>query len=646
MTDRRVAPYGSWQSPITAETVARGGVRLGQIVLDGEDMYWIEGRPSEGGRNVIVRRSADGYSTDVTPAPMNARTRVHEYGGGAFTVHRATLYFSNFADGRLYRQTPDGAPVPITPDASLFYADLVVDERRQRLVCVREDHTQPGKEAVNTLVAVPLTGEGETLVLISGSDFYSTPRLSPDGSHLSWLSWNHPNMPWDGTELWMAEIAANGDLGPPRLLAGSPTESIFDPKWSPDGRLYFVSDRSGWWNLYRQSGEQTEHLAPMDAEFGAPQWVFALSTYDFVSVDRLVCSVVEQGQTRLVTVEPNSAAVRPIPLAYTEIGADLHVRGDQLIFHAGSPTLPTSLLRLDLSTNAVEVLRESHRLTVDAAYLATPEAIEFPTEGGLAAHAWFYHPTNPDYEAPAGELPPLWVHSHGGPTAAAGAALNLAVQYWTSRGIAVLDVNYGGSTGYGRAYRRRLEGQWGVVDVDDCVNGARYLVQRGMVDGNRLMISGGSAGGYTTLCALTFRDVFKAGASHFGIGDLETFVHDTHKFESRYLDRLVGPFPERQDLYHARSAINFTDRLSCPVILLQGLEDKIVPPNQAEMMVAALLNKGLPVAYVAFEGEQHGFRRAENIARALEAELYFYSRVFRFPLADPIAPVDITNLAS
>jgi dipeptidyl aminopeptidase/acylaminoacyl peptidase len=644
MSDRQVAPYGSWRSPITADMVARGGVRLGQIVLDGDDIYWNEGRPNEGGRNVIVRRTADGNTSDLTPVPMNARTRVHEYGGGAFTVDRGTVYFSNFADGRLYRQEPTAEPVPITPAASLYYADLVADRRRQRLVCVREDHTQPGREAVNTLVAAPQTGDGEATILISGSDFYSTPRLSPDGGRLSWLSWNHPNLPWDGTELWTAEVAANGDLGPPRLVAGGRTESVFDPKWSPDGRLYFVSDRSGWWNLYRQSGERIDHLAPMEAEFGVPQWVFALSTYAFVSADRLLCSIVVQGQTRLVSLELESGASRPIPLAYTEIGADLHVHENQLIFDAGSPTLPTSLLRLDLQTSAIEVLRESRQLSVDATYLAIPEAIEFPTEGGLTAHAWFYFPANPVYVAPAGELPPLLVHSHGGPTSAAGASLSLGIQYWTSRGIAVLDVNYGGSSGYGRAYRRRLEGQWGVVDVDDCVNGARYLVQRGLVDGERLMISGGSAGGYTTLCALTFRDVFKAGASHFGIGDLEAFVDDTHKFESRYLDRLVGPYPERRDLYHERSAINYTDRLSCPVILLQGLEDKIVPPNQAEMMVAALLNKGLPVAYVAFEGEQHGFRKAENIARALEAELYFYARVFRFPLADPIEPVDIANL--
>lgn len=644
MPEQQVAPYGSWKSPITAEMVARGGVRLGQIVLDGDDIYWNEGRPSEGGRNVIVHRTADGQTVDLTPSPLNVRTRVHEYGGGAYAVDQGTLYFSNFTDGRLYCQERDAAPHAMTPAADLRYADLIVDRHRQRLICVREDHRQVGVEAVNTLVAVPVAGAGESTVLVSGSDFYTTPRLSPDGSHLCWLSWNHPNLPWDGADLWLAGVGDDGALGQPLHVAGGPDESIFDPKWSPDGLLYFVSDRTGWWNLYRQVDGRIEHLAAMEAEFGTPSWVFALSTYVFVTADRLICRIVEQGQTRLITVEPSSGTVTPLPFAHTGIGANLHVRGNEIILDAGSPTLPDSILRLDLQTGATEVLRKSRQLTVDPAYLSSPEAIEFPTEEGLTAHAWFYRPTNPQYVAPSGELPPLLVHSHGGPTSAAGAELSLGLQYWTSHGIAVLDVNYGGSAGYGRAYRQRLEGQWGVVDVDDCVNGARYLVERGEVDGNRLMISGGSAGGYTTLCALTFRDVFRAGASHFGIGDLETFVHDTHKFESRYLDRLVGPFPERRDLYYERSAINFTERLSCPVILLQGLEDKIVPPNQAEMMVEALRKKGLPVAYLAFEGEQHGFRKSENIARSLDAELYFYAQVFRFPLGEPIEPVAIENL--
>jgi dipeptidyl aminopeptidase/acylaminoacyl peptidase len=644
MRDKQVAPYGSWRSPISADLVARGGVRLGQIVLDGDDIYWNEGRPSDGGRNVIVHRSPDGRTADCTPAPMNARNRVHEYGGGAFTADQGTVYFSNFADGRLYAQHRDEVPRPLTPEGDLRYADLVVDRHHRRLICVCEDHTRPALEAVNTLVAVGLDGDGAATTLVSGSDFYSTPRLSPDGQHLSWLAWNHPNMPWDGTELWTAAIGPRGGLEPPVLVAGGPSESIFDPKWSPDGLLYFVSDRSGWWNLYRQVGEQTEHIAPMEAEFGTPQWSFALSAYAFITGDRVLCRVVEQGQTRLIALDAAGGTVNSLTLPYTDIGADIHVHKNQAVFEAGSPTLPAAVLRLALETGALEVLRASRSLTVDPGYLAVPEPIEFPTEGGLTAHAWLYRPTNRDYVAPAGELPPLWVHSHGGPTSAAGDSLNLATQFWTSRGVAVLDVNYGGSSGYGRAYRARLEGQWGVVDVDDCVNGTRYLVERGEVDGNRLMISGGSAGGYTTLCALTFRDQFRAGASHFGIGDLETFVHDTHKFESRYLDRLVGPFPERRDLYHERSAINYTDRLSCPVILFQGLEDKIVPPSQAETMVAALRKKGLPVAYLAFEGEQHGFRRAENIARSLEAELYFYSRVFRFPLAEAVAPVTIENL--
>lgn len=644
MVTKHVAPYGAWHSPISAELVASGGVRLGQIALDDEAVYWVEGRPSEGGRNVIVRRRADGQTADLTPTPFNARTRVHEYGGGAFAVDHGVVYFSNFADGRVYRQDGESPPRPITPEGAFRYADLIVDRPRGRLICVREDHRPTDREAINSLVAIDVHGAGEPSLLVDGSDFYSSPRLSPDGTRLCWLSWNHPNLPWDGTDLWSAAIDGRGRLIATDHLAGGAAESVFDPKWSPDGVLHFVSDRTGWWNLYSIVDGRVEPLAPIAAEFGTPQWVFALSTYAFIGGERLVCRIVEQGQSRLVVVDTKDGTVATVDIPYSEIGADVHAQGDHVTFTAGSPTLVERILRLDLATSRLEVLRESRHLTLDPGDLSAPEAISFPTEGGLTAHAWYYRPANKEFTAPAGELPPLLVHSHGGPTGAASAALSLTTQFWTSRGIAVLDVNYGGSSGYGRVYRERLEGQWGVVDVDDCVNGALFLVDQGEVDGDRLLISGGSAGGYTTLCALTFRAAFKAGASHFGIGDLETFVPDTHKFESRYLDRLVGPFPARRDLYYARSAINFTDRLSCPVILLQGLEDKIVPPNQAEMMVEALRKKGLPVAYVAFEGEQHGFRKAENIARALEAELYFYSRVFGFPLADPVAPIEIENL--
>ena len=643
---RQTAPYGSWKSPITSDLIGSSIIAFDHIATDGEDIYWTELRPAEGGRYVAVRRTQDGAVADVTPVPFNVRTLVHEYGGGAFAVAGGTVYFSNFSDQRLYRHSPGARPEGLTPPGRWRYTDAVVDDRRGRMICVREDHTDPSREAENTLVSIDLRHPTEGVVLASGNDFYSNPRLSPDGTRLAWLTWRHPNMPWDGTELWVAEIGEGGPLGRSQRVAGAEAESIFQPEWSPAGVLHFISDRSGWWNLYRWPGGvagEIEPLCGMEAEFGAPQWLFGLSTYAFVSAERIVCTYKRHGTWRLATLDAAGRALQEIDTPYAEI-AEVHAGKGWAVFEAGSPEMPDAIVRLDLRTGRPETLRRASAAAVDAGYLSIPKAIEFPTELGLTAHAFFYEPRNRDFAAPPGEKPPLLVRSHGGPTGAAPATLNLGVQYWTSRGFAVLDVNYGGSTGYGRRFRERLNGQWGVVDVDDCVNGARSLVERGLVDERRLAIRGGSAGGYTTLCAVTFRTVFQAGASHFGIGDLEVFVRDTHKFESRYLDRLVGPFPERRDLYRARSPIHFVDRIACPMILFQGLEDKIVPPNQAEMMVDALRAKGLPVAYVPFEGEQHGFRKAENIKRALEAELYFYSRVFGFPLADPVDPVRIENI--
>ena len=638
-----IAPYGSWKSPITSDLIVAGTIALGQIALDGDDVYWVEQRPTEGGRNVIVRYSADRRTVDVTPAPFNARTRVHEYGGGPFTVSDGTLYFSHFADQRLYRQVGAEAPHPLTPETPLRYADAIVDRRRQRLICIREDHRPTDREAVNTVVSIDLTTGGEGRVLTSGNDFYSSPRLSPDATRLAWLTWNHPNMPWDGTELWAGELSEDGSLGRVEKIAGGETESIFCPQWSPDGALYFVSDRSGWWNLYRWRDGRVEELYPMEAEFGRPQWVFGMSTYAFISARHLVCAYSTKGTWRLARLDTETKKLEEVDTPYTEISS-VQATPTHVVFNGGSSTVPASIVRLDLATNQTTVLRQSSTVAIDPGYLSVPRAIEFPTENGRTAHALFYPPQNREYKAPPDERPPLVVKSHGGPTSAALTSLNLGTQYWTSRGIAVLDVNYGGSSGYGRAYRDRLKGQWGVVDVDDCVSGAQFLVAQGVVDGKRLAITGGSAGGYTTLCALTFRDVFKAGASHCGISDLEALARDTHKFESRYEEGLVGPYPARRELYRARSPVHFTDRLSCPVIFFQGLEDKVVPPNQAEAMVAALRAKGLPVAYVPFAGEQHGFRRAENIKRTLDGELYFYSRVFGFALAEPAEPVEIDNL--
>ena len=643
MTQPQVAPYGSWKSPISANLISTEGRWIIEALADEEDIYWIEMRPTENGRYVIVRRTPDGETTDVTPPTFSARTRAHEYGGAALVVSEGVVYFSNFVDQRIYRQTCESEPQPITPDADLRYADGIVDVKRNRLIYVREDHTDTENEAVNTLVDLPLDGRDSGQILVCDNDFYSSPCLSPDGTRLAWLTWNHPNMPWDGTELWIGEINTDGSLSHTECVAGGIDESIFQPDWSPDGTLYFVSDRTNWWNLYRYQAGTVEPVCEMEAEFGRPQWIFGMSTYRFVSANQIICTYTQDGIWHLVLLDTVTRSLDQIDTPYTSI-TNLQVIPGGVLFNASSATEPASIVRLDLATGQFEVVCRASEIEIDAGYFSTPQAIEFPTEGGLSAHAFFYPPQNCDYTAPTDDLPPLLVISHGGPTSATSTALDLEIQYWTSRGIAVLDVNYGGSSGYGRAYRQRLNGQWGLVDVDDCANGARYLAENGFVDGNRLAIRGGSAGGYTTLSALTFRDVFKAGASYYGISDLETMTRDTHKFESRYLDSLIGPYPEERDRYRERSPIHFTDRLSCPLILFQGLEDKVVPPNQAEMMVEALQAKGLPVAYVPFEGEQHGFRRSENIQRSLEAEFYFYAQVFDFIPADAIKPVMIENL--
>jgi len=637
-----VFPYGSWKSPITAELVGGGEIGLEQIRIDGDGIYWIERRAQEGGRKVIVRRSANEVVTDITPAGFNARTRVHEYGGGDYAVADRTIVFSNFADQRLYVQPIDAQPRPLTPSAARRFADGQFDRRRNLFYSVREDHTGAG-EAVNTVVTLDLDRDDGGTVVLSGNDFYSSPRLSPDASQLGWLSWNHPNMPWDGTELWLGQLNGDGSVRERQRIAGAVNESICQPQWSPDGVLHFVSDRTGWWNLYRWRDNQVEALCPMEAEFGQPQWVFGGSLYGFASTKQIVCSYSKNGNDYLATLDTETKTSREIELPYSAI-SQVRVAADRVVFIGASATEPSAVVVLDLSTKKLEVLRRSRQATVEAGYLSEARAIEFPTEQSRTAHGYFYAPKNCNYAAPANEKPPLLVMSHGGPTSSSSGSLKYSIQYWTSRGIAVLDVNYGGSSGYGRAYRERLNGKWGVVDVDDCVNGARYLAERGEVDGSRLAIRGGSAGGYTTLCALTFRDVFKAGASHYGISDLEALAKDTHKFESRYLDRLIGSYPERRDIYLQRSPINFTDKLNCPMIIFQGLEDKVVPPNQAEKMVAAVRAKNLPVAYITFEGEQHGFRKAENIKRVLEAELYFYSKVFGFELAEPVEQVEIENL--
>ena len=610
--------------------------------MDDGVVYWTELRPGEQGRYTVMRR-AGSQIAEVTPRPFNARTLVHEYGGGAFAVADGTVYFSNFQDQRVYMKAHDAEPKPVTPEAAVRYADGVIDGRRGLMFCVREDHSNPRREAVNALVALSLKGGDTGKVLVSGNDFYSSPRLDAEGKRLAWLTWKHPNMPWDGTELWCGELRADGSVGKSERVAGGPEESVIQPEWSPDGTLHFVSDRSNWWNLYRWRNGRIEPMCEMAAEFAKPHWTFGRSSYAFESSERIVCAYTVQGTWHLAELNTKTLKLEKIESPYTEISYVRAAPG-RAVFVGDSPTLPDRIVQYDFTTRRLEVLHQSWNLPVDSGNLSNPEFIEFPTSNGLTAYGFLYGPKNQAFIAPKTERPPLIVISHGGPTGAASTYLNLGIQFWTSRGFAVLDVNYGGSSGFGREYRQRLYGQWGVVDLDDCVNAAMYLVKRGDVDGNRLIIRGGSAGGYTTLCALTFRNVFKAGASYFGLSDLEAFDTVTHKFESRYNIKLIGPYPERRDLYYERSPAHFADRISCAMILFQGLEDKIVPPSQAELMVKALQAKKLPYAYLPFEGEQHGFRRKENIKRSLEAELYFYSRVFNFQLPDRIEPVKIENL--
>jgi len=642
-----VAPYGAWASPIDAAGVARAGRRLAgpKLAADGA-LWWAEGRPQEGGRTALMRRPGGGEIEEITPAAANVRTRVHEYGGGAWALAAPDLVlFVEFADQRLYRQRLGEEPVALTPEPSspgaLRYADFEITPDGGAVLCVRELHGEG--EAENQIVSLPLDGGAEPTVLAAGRDFYSFPRLSPDGATLAWTCWDHPNMPWDGTELWIAPLR---DPGAARPVAGGPQESVFQPAWDAEGRLHFASDRDGWWNLHRLEGEETVQLTHEQADLGHPQWLFGGSTYALLEDGRVALVRCERATERLGLLDPGAGEVRDLGLPFTSFGfPSLSVRGTQVAFAAATPERETAVVVFDLADESTETVREASEAPLDPAYVSVPRPIEFPTGNGVeTAHAFYYPPANPDFEAPAGERPPLVVEIHGGPTSHATPALSREFLYWTSRGFGVVDVNYRGSSGYGRAYRNRLRGEWGVYDTEDCIAAARHLAAEGDVDGARLTIRGGSAGGYTTLCALVFHEEFAAGASYYGVADAETLARDTHKFEARYLDSLIGPYPERADLYRERSPIHFVQRLRSPVILLQGLEDEIVPPNQAETMAAALRANGVPYAYLAFAGEQHGFRRAETNIRCLEAELFFYGRILGFEPAGEPEPVEIVGL--
>jgi dipeptidyl aminopeptidase/acylaminoacyl peptidase len=635
-------------------------VSLATPLADADAVFWTEMRPAEGGRQVVVRRGTGptAREEDVFGADFHARSLVHEYGGLPYAVRGGTVFFVNYVDQRIYRVDPGAAPVPLTPapraERSVRYAAPVVTADGRALYAVRERHAEPDVPAdvVNDIVVVATDGSATPRVVAEGHDFFSHVTLSPDDGRVAWTCWDHPNMPWDGTELWEGQRTTDGLVHHPRRVAGGPGESVTQPAYSPRGVLHYVSDRSGWWNIYAVDGPDAggQPVAPMEVDLGTPDWVFGMSSYAFCSDGAVVAAWSERGLDRLGVLRPGSSVFEEIPTGYTSFGFLHPDRGGRSVLAtAGGPTEPTSVVRITPPSEgtpgnaSLEVLRRSRSSAVEASHLSVPEPIEFPTEGGLTAHALYYPPHNPDWAAPPGELPPLIVASHGGPTSAATAVLNYAVQFWTSRGIGVVDVNYGGSTGYGRSYRRRLNGNWGVVDLDDCVNAALFLAESGRADRSRLLIHGGSAGGYTTLCAITFRDDFAAGASYFGVADAGALARETHKFEARYLDTMIGPWPEAAETYRQRSPLFHTEQIRTPVILFQGLEDKVVPPDQAETMVASLRERGVPFAYIAFEGEQHGFRRAENVRRTTEAELYFYGRVLGFTPADRLEPVTIEN---
>ncbi|WP_407541043.1 prolyl oligopeptidase family serine peptidase [Deinococcus radiomollis] len=645
-TDSSALHYGSWPSPVMAEAITAGTVGLSGVTVDGQDVYWVESRPQEEGRSVLVRLLEGGRTEDVTPPPFNVRTRVHEYGGRCHTVLDGTVYFSHFLDDRLYRQSSGEVPVSITPALNVRYADPDADTARGRLILVREDHRTEGQEARNELVAITVEGRNDEggRVLATGADFYAAPRLSPDGRQLAWTEWDHPNMPWDTTRLMLADVDDDGGLLNARVVAGGVQESVVEPRWSPDGLLHFVSDRSGWWNLCRLNGE-TEAIWPMEAEFSVPQWEFGASRYAFLEGGEIVCAYDRAGETHLAVLKrgPASWTLTPLDVPFRFV-ADLQSRGSEVLIIGGAPDRQLCVARVS-SRGAVEVVSESGTWTLEAASVSLPEALEFPTGDGLSAFAFLYRPRLAGVRGPDAQLPPLLLLSHGGPTSAAQAVLHPEIQFWTTRGFAVLDVNYGGSSGFGRVFRQRLEGQWGLVDVQDCVNAARFVAARGDVDAARMAITGGSAGGYTTLCALTFHDTFAAGTSHYGVSDVEALAKDTHKFESRYLDGLIGPYPQDQAVYQARSPVHFAERLTRPVAFFQGLEDRVVPPDQARTMYEAVKARGLPTVLVEFEGEGHGFRRAENIRRALEGELLFYGHVFGFTPANVTTTLDIQNSA-
>jgi len=656
---KKRAPYGTWTSSISAAAVAQSASRPGDLVVDGLDVYISESRPGDAGRAAIVKLLCAPNAPppeEVLPPPYSARSRVHEYGGGAFMVRSGSLIFVNDADQALYFKGHGERPRRLSPllaEGQRRFAEPVIDGSRERVLAIVEEHSAEAGEPHNAVAEVGFGSRtGRFEILLTGQHFYSSLRLSPDGKRLAWLSWRHPRMPWDGTELWVAELDARGLPKGHKLIAGGPTESIFQPEWDHHGGLIFISDRTGYWNLYRWDSSGAKPLCPRPADFGVPQWVFGLSTYCVLPDGDLLCCLTEGGTWRLGRRSNTTGDLRLLDLPFTEYSTVRAAPGGAALLVA-SPTESTTLMFFDLETEQLSSLRcygseapddgaAEHERGV--ARFSEPSAIEFSTGDGARAHGLFYPPANPDYESAVDERPPLLVRCHGGPTSQAATGLNLRTQYWTSRGFAILEINHRGSSGYGRAYRDALRESWGIADVIDCIAGANSLAERGLVDRQRMCISGGSAGGYTSLAALTFHDVFSAGAIYYGVSDLSALARDTHKFESRYLEGLVGPYPAMAARYTERSPLAHLQRLKRPVAFFHGMQDKVTPPNQATAMVKALGDKGIPVAFLSFPDEGHGFRHADTIRRTLDGEFYFYCRIFRIDPADAPEPIEIRNL--
>lgn len=619
---RRRAPYGSWESPLDAAQVAEAGTRIFQPRRNGDQVNWLELRPSEDGRTVLMQ-DLRGQRTELTPPPYSARSRVHEYGGGSYCVAGRDCWFVNDEDQAVWHRDGDGVIRRLTPADERRYADLVRDPTRPRLLAVCEDHAA-GAEPENSVVAIG--DDGSVTTLLSGNDFYASLRLDRAGERLAWLTWDHPNLPWDANTLWVASLDADGKPEAPVRVAGGEHEAVFQPEWLRDGRLGFVADPDGWWNHYAwRAGEPLRRLTRMDSEGGLPQWVFGQSTWGEVA-GGMLGALTRDGAWELWLFGEGLPAQQPWRFEAVE---HLSTDGKEAVALAGAPDRSTGVYVMNGPNYRPHLLADCGPLPIDEHWISLPEPVTFPTADGGDAYANFYPPANPLFTGPAGTAPPVIVKCHGGPTGAASTAFDAKIQFWATRGFAVLDVNYRGSTGFGRAYRERLYGRWGIADVEDCVAGIRHLAERGLVDADAAFISGGSAGGFTVLSALAFTDAFRAGASYYGVADLEGLFDTTHKFESRYDHRLLGAHgdPATRQLIDERSPLRHVDRIRCPVIFFQGGEDRVVPPEQSRQMHAALRAAGIPTAYLEFPDERHGFRRAENIVAALEAELAFYCRV-------------------